>query len=683
VIFAQPQLLWLLLVPAALLIWELGRRACTATRAHPKILSAEASAKTVRLSASPARAPTSARPIKRVERPTLWFGIALGIVALARPQYGAREEPVFEQSREVLIALDLSRSMLAEDIKPSRLDRAKLLITGLFERLAGERVGLIVFSGTAFLQSPLSSDYEILREFLPSLGPDTLPEGGTNYRALLDTALNAFSSTAATDRFLIILSDGEATDDTWERALDALKKRDIRTIALGIGSPAGALIPDGAGGAGGFVKDERGAVVLSKLEPATLRALATKTGGLYRDASTWLDLAALISETVGQGRQGEFTDTRTQRLIDRYQWALAPALALLCLSFLLEFPVRPRPRSLTLHPTKNSATRSTATLLAALFLGNATTDARAQSATPSDLREQLARQENEAAAPSSALGKIVNRLADNPTPPTGRDWAELARETVTWGQKLQTAQHPVPPGPVHDALHATTLGEALDPKTADWPQLRSELEALLQTQEQEPPENPEDQSQQNPDQNKTGDSQNSQGEDQQENQDGSQDGQNEKSDSGNSGDSQQQKSQPNADPQNGESQQSGEGEGQQSKQEPQSDQDKGQQSQRPQSESLGDMNEDAPKPEPKNEEGDSNENAQQNGAATVPPHNGQTQQVGGAQSQSPTAETNDPALAASLQKLEQIKGSDSPAQLFQLMDDTPRDESANASKKNW
>jgi len=666
VIFAQPQLLWLLLIPAVLLVWELGRRARTPAHAHPKILSAEARSNTLQLIEKNTTRPQRG-PRKRKGSTTLWCGIALGIVALARPQYGAREVPVFEQSREVLIALDLSRSMLAEDIKPSRLARAKLLISGLFERLAGERVGLIVFSGTAFLQSPLSSDYEILREFLPALGPDTLPEGGTNYRALLDTALDAFSDTPATDRFLIVLSDGEATDETWERALDSLRKRDIRAIALGIGSPAGAMIPDGTGG---FVKDERGAVVLSKLEPATLRALATETGGLYRDASAWIDLAALIAETVDQGAQGEFSETRTQHLIDRYQWALAPALALLLLSIWREFPVRPRPRSLTLQPARTDADLATTTahkatatapfLLAALFLGNATTAVQAQSV--SERHEQLTREENEAAAPTSALGKIVSRLADKPTPPTGRDWAELARETVTWGQKLQAEQHPVPPGPVHDALHSTTLGEALDSQTADWPQLRSELEALLETPPQpQEPENPDEQSQQNPDQNKTGDSQNSQGKDQQENKDGSQDVQNGEAGSGNS------QSPKSGDQQGEDSEQSDEGEGPQSEQ---------QQDNSASSDALGDMDEDPPKPEQKNgEQRADNDHAPKDKSTT-------SQQVGGTQPQSSAAETDDPVFAASLQKLEKIKGDDSPAQLFQLMDDSPRDQQS-ASTKNW
>ena len=235
----------------------------------------------------------------------------LTIVALARPQWGRLEEPVFDQSREILLAVDLSRSMLTPDIKPSRLERSKLLIQALLEKLAGERVGMAVFSGTAFLQSPLSADYEILREFLPALGPDFLPQGGTNYRALLDTAIDAFSATSAVDRFLIILSDGEATDDNWRERMEALKAKGVRVIALGIGTEGGGMIPDGNGG---FVKDERGAVVMSRLESNTLRELATATDGIYRDASTWLDLAALVRETVSAGRAGSFMEKKT---IDR------------------------------------------------------------------------------------------------------------------------------------------------------------------------------------------------------------------------------------------------------------------------------------------------------------------------------------------------------------------------------
>ena len=234
--------------------------------------------------------------------------------------------------------------MSATDVKPTRLDRARLLVNGLLTRLKGERVGLVVFAGTAFLQSPLSSDYEILREFLPALDSKYLPQGGTDYTALLDTALSSFGESDA-DRFLIILSDGEADDDTWRPLAEKLKQRNIRVIALGVGTEAGTVMPDGAGG---LIKDERGAVVLSKLEPKTLQALATITAGVYADASGWVDLADLLEKTVAAGRKGAFREENRVRLAERYQWPLAAALLLLALGYWFEFPVRPKNRPIRL-----------------------------------------------------------------------------------------------------------------------------------------------------------------------------------------------------------------------------------------------------------------------------------------------------------------------------------------------
>ena len=152
--FAWPHLLWLLVAPVALLVWEVRRRRNSAAAAHPKILRAEAGARSLEL-AAPSVQPTAGR-----SRPRVWLcvGLALVLAALARPQWGRLEEPVFDQSREILLAMDLSRSMLTPDVPPSRLARAKLLIQSLLEKLQGERVGLAVFSGTAFLQSPLSAD---------------------------------------------------------------------------------------------------------------------------------------------------------------------------------------------------------------------------------------------------------------------------------------------------------------------------------------------------------------------------------------------------------------------------------------------------------------------------------------------------------------------------------------------
>jgi Ca-activated chloride channel family protein len=241
--------------------------------------------------------------------------------------------------------------MLTPDVRPSRLDRAKLLIQSLLEKLAGERVGLVVFSGTSFLQSPLSADYEILREFLPALSPDFLPEGGSNYGAMLETALQAFGTSSSADRFLVILSDGEATDDEWKSRIEELKKKNIRVLGLGVGTAGGGMIPDGSGQ---FVKDERGAVVLSKLESGTLQQLAQETQGTYRDASAWVDVNALVKETIETGRKGQFVEKNTVRLVERFQWPLALGLWCLFVSFCYEFPVRPRPRDVRLSTDTGS-----------------------------------------------------------------------------------------------------------------------------------------------------------------------------------------------------------------------------------------------------------------------------------------------------------------------------------------
>jgi Ca-activated chloride channel family protein len=486
-IFAWVHLLWLLALPVALLAWELAwRRRVGQSAARAKILRGEAGARQVILDPRIVAAPLRARV-------HVWLnvGLALAIVALARPQWGRVEEQVFDQSREILLALDLSRSMQAQDVKPSRLDRATLLIQALLERLEGERVGLLVFSGTAFLQSPLSADYEILREFLPMLGPDYLPEGGTNYAALLRTSIEAFASTNAADRFLIILSDGEATDDDWKPLIPELKAKSIRVIGLGVGTEAGAMIPDGAGG---LVKDERGAVVLSKLDSSTLEQLANETGGTYRDASKWVDLATVLRQTVEAGRKGAFVEKRAASYIDRFQWVLAPAVLCLLLSFWREFPVRPRPRSLALalengNRKAESGKILTSATVALVLLSALRFPPSALGAEDTDVY----------AAP---LAKTVQRLAAQERY-VANDWAELARQTITWGQRQLEAKQSVTEGPVHDGLVAVAAGENLDAKAADWAQLRRDLEALLQKsdqqqqqQQKQPQKNQSDQNQQ-------------------------------------------------------------------------------------------------------------------------------------------------------------------------------------------
>ena len=477
--FAWPKLLWLLVLPAGLLVWELLRKRRFAGTAHPKILRAEAGLTSVSLSGA------ADAPIALSRRLVLLCaGLAFGIAALARPQWGQLDEPVFDQSREIIIALDLSRSMTSPDVTPTRLERAKLLIQSLLDRLQGERVGLIAFSGTAFLQAPPSADYEILREFLPVLGPDYLPEGGTNYHQLLETAVDAFGEGSPADRYLVILSDGEATDEDWEDMVPKVSRLGIRVIGLGVGTAKGAMIPDGQGG---YMKDENGAVVLSHLESGTLRKLANATHGAYRDASDWVDLPGLLSSTVEQGRRGRFVERSNVRLVERYQWALAQALVCLVASFCLEFPIRPKPREVRLSgagaPSRRprAAQAAAAAVLLALLGTVRGADAGA------------------APEPAATLSKIVGRLSSQRRC-SALDWAELGGETVTWGQHLLSAGQPVPEGPVRDALAAVDIGQGSDARAADWARIRSELEKLLEKpkdeKSQKEQKQPQDQDQQ-------------------------------------------------------------------------------------------------------------------------------------------------------------------------------------------
>lgn len=623
--FAWPHLLWLLLVPLALLVWELTRARRAAASNHPKILRAEASPKSLRLAAFNALPSTS----RARSHPWLWAGLALAIVALARPQWGRLEEPVFDQSREILIAIDLSRSMLSEDVKPSRLERAKLLTQSLLEKLNGERVGLAVFSGTAFLQSPLSSDYEIMREFLPALNPSFLPEGGTNYTALIDTALGAFGTTAAADRFLIILSDGEATDDDWRGRVDDLKKKGIRVIGLGVGTTAGSMIPDGAGG---LVKDNRGAVVLSKLEAGTLRELAEATGGVYQDASNWVDLASVINATVNAGRKGQFLEKNTVRLVERFQWPLGLALWCLLVSLYYEFPVRPKPRALKLQATVeaagSAAARTTATVALLLFV-----------LSPGFVRAARAVDNT-----GPELGRIYSRLA-NQDKLYATDLSEVAHATLTWGQRLKENGQPVIPGPVHDAIQAVDQLIAQHSTLADWAKLRADLEALL--------EKPEDKKQQQKNQ-----PQQKQDKDQQ--QKNQQDQQNQQQQNSSKQDQSQKQKQPNGSPQN--QQQNQPQQSQRQDQQNGEQQQQNQQNASPES-AFGNMKEQKPPLKP-----------------TQPQ---QMQKVGGVpekkEGQQPPPDAN---LVMPLQKLDQLRNQDSPAELFQLMD-ADKKGAAKKPDKDW
>jgi Ca-activated chloride channel homolog len=394
--------------------------------------------------------------------------IALGLIALARPRWGEDTQVSFSQTREVMVALDLSRSMWTEDVGSSRLDLAKQTTESLLNALKGESVGLIVFAGTAFVQVPLSPDYQIIREFMPGLDPDYMPQGGSDYQKLLEAALEGFGESRDRDRYLIILSDGESSTQGWQNRLPELGRRDIHVVGIGIGTAKGGFINDQKGG---YLADRNGDAILTKLQPATLQTLANRTNGKYVNASelkTPDDVRALVKDTVETGRQGRVNNEATNMQIERFQWMLFPAVLLGLVGLVREFERRARPQSVRRSPPAVLP----AGVAALLTLGVAP-----QSHAHFDAQAGFEVKEVFDSNPSQRLRAIADHLAK-----FGYDAFDLqlmVEATIKYGVDEKRQGNPPLEGVIHDALQATRIGERLNPKLAPWSYYRSQLAATL------------------------------------------------------------------------------------------------------------------------------------------------------------------------------------------------------------
>jgi len=269
---------------------------------------------------------------RSIKRAIVAGGVALAGIALAGPQYGFTWEETQRRGIDVLIALDTSRSMLAQDVAPSRLERAKLAVRDLVEKLGSDRVGLIAFAGTAFLQSPLTLDHAAFLEALDALHPGVIPAPGSDLASALRTAEEALRTEARNVKLLVLFSDGEDLGGGAVAAAEQAATQGIRVFTVGVGSDAGELIPiPGAGGKTEFLKDPDGQFVKSRLDAATLRRVAEITGGFYEPLGRQGEAVDAIYERALAPLPKEELASRMRRVpIDRYQWPLA--LAILCLA---------------------------------------------------------------------------------------------------------------------------------------------------------------------------------------------------------------------------------------------------------------------------------------------------------------------------------------------------------------
>ncbi len=262
--------------------------------------------------------------------------LGLLVVGLANPQIGTRLEEVKQEGIDLFIALDVSLSMKAEDIKPNRLEKAKLEIRNLIDRLAGDRVGLIVFAGDAFTQFPLTTDYSAANLFLDVVDVDAVPNPGTNIGSAITRAMESFDFKETTTKVIVIITDGENTEgDAFEAAEEAAQKG-VLLYTIGMGSPAGAPIPVyGAGGGMDFKRDRMGNVVVSKLDEAGLERIATTGNGKYFRGTTAQDELDEIYGAINALQKKEFGVKQFTDFEDRFQFFLAVALVLLVIEMLL------------------------------------------------------------------------------------------------------------------------------------------------------------------------------------------------------------------------------------------------------------------------------------------------------------------------------------------------------------
>ena len=286
--------------------------------------------------------------IKRLSENINWNGrrwqrllqltaLAFLIIALARPQWGSEVREIEQEGLQVIVALDVSQSMLAEDVKPTRLDRAKLEIRDLTERLDGDEIGLVLFSGASFVQVPLTSDYLTALNYLESANPSVISRPGTVIGEAIRTATTGFDDELNNQKVLVVMTDGEDRETDPLAAAQEAANEDILIYTIGFGTPEGQPVPETNqyGEVIGYKRDQNGEVVLSRLDESTLQSLAqTGNGKYYRATADGRELDSLLAEIDDLQRDQLQTRFETT-YIERFQIFLALALAALIVAELI------------------------------------------------------------------------------------------------------------------------------------------------------------------------------------------------------------------------------------------------------------------------------------------------------------------------------------------------------------
>lgn len=275
---------------------------------------------------------------QRLKTWLLSLSLVLIFLALLQPQWGKKENTVVQEGRDLLIVLDISRSMLAQDLKPSRLEFTKLKIRNLLNKLSFERVGLMLFSGSAFLQCPMTSDYSAFLMFLDQVDVETIASGTTSIDKALQKSINVFSRISNRKNKLVLLAtDGEDFSTQLKSVKRLAKEQDIKVIAWGIGTTDGAPVPkiDSYGRQVGHETEQDGTVAMTKLDEKKLKDLTEFLSGDYvKSTLNDSDLNRTV-KFINKFEKEKFTDKKISMYEDQYPWLLGVAWIFLVLEWLL------------------------------------------------------------------------------------------------------------------------------------------------------------------------------------------------------------------------------------------------------------------------------------------------------------------------------------------------------------
>jgi Ca-activated chloride channel family protein len=259
-------------------------------------------------------------------------------VALVNPKIGTKLETVKREGVDVVFAVDVSKSMDAEDIAPSRIDKAKQLVTQIINNLGSDRVGIIAYAGSAYPQLPITTDYSSAKMFLNAMNTDMLSSQGTAIRDAIELAKTYYNDEEQTNRVLVIISDGEDHAGEVASIAESATEQGIRIFTIGVGSEAGDRIPIKRNGVvQSYKKDQNGETVITKLDPATLQEIAAEADGEYINGNSTQEVVDKMASALNQMDKKEFEAKQFADFKDQFQWFVAAALFLLIIDvFLLE-----------------------------------------------------------------------------------------------------------------------------------------------------------------------------------------------------------------------------------------------------------------------------------------------------------------------------------------------------------